>query len=187
MSSVSLAAGAVALLTPNVAPAALDTLRFPLRGSRLIEASAGTGKTFTIAALYVRLVLGHGGAENALRAGADAARNPRRHLHRGGDAGAARPHPPPSRAKRRPVFVSMPAIGSRVGRQRRGPRTCCTRCAQQYPPEQWPACARKLQLAAEAMDEAAVSTIHSLVQPHAARTRFRQRQPVHPDPGDRPA
>lgn len=36
-------------------------LAFPLRGSQLIEASAGTGKTFTISALYVRLVLGHGG------------------------------------------------------------------------------------------------------------------------------
>lgn len=35
-------------------------LRFPLRGSQLIEASAGTGKTFTISALYLRLVLGHG-------------------------------------------------------------------------------------------------------------------------------
>ena len=35
-------------------------LRFPLHGSRLIEASAGTGKTWTIAALYLRLVLGHG-------------------------------------------------------------------------------------------------------------------------------
>ena len=42
---------------------ALDPLTIPLRGSRLIEASAGTGKTWTIAALYVRLVLGHGGAE----------------------------------------------------------------------------------------------------------------------------
>ncbi|MET3134102.1 exodeoxyribonuclease V beta subunit [Oxalobacteraceae bacterium GrIS 1.11] len=41
----------------------LDPLRFPLHGSRLIEASAGTGKTWTIAALYVRLVLGHGGAD----------------------------------------------------------------------------------------------------------------------------
>ena len=40
---------------------ALDPLRFPLHGSRLIEASAGTGKTWTIAALYLRLVLGHGG------------------------------------------------------------------------------------------------------------------------------
>ena len=39
----------------------LDALRFPLWGSRLIEASAGTGKTWTIAALYLRLVLGHGG------------------------------------------------------------------------------------------------------------------------------
>ena len=38
----------------------LDPLRFPLWGSRLIEASAGTGKTWTIAALYLRLVLGHG-------------------------------------------------------------------------------------------------------------------------------
>ena len=40
---------------------ALDALDSWLNGSRLIEASAGTGKTFTIAALYVRLVLGHGG------------------------------------------------------------------------------------------------------------------------------
>ena len=39
----------------------LAPLTFPLHGSRLIEASAGTGKTWTIAALYVRLVLGHGG------------------------------------------------------------------------------------------------------------------------------
>ncbi len=37
----------------------LKPLTFPLFGSRLIEASAGTGKTWTIAALYVRLVLGH--------------------------------------------------------------------------------------------------------------------------------
>jgi exodeoxyribonuclease V beta subunit len=38
----------------------LQPLHFPLHGSRLIEASAGTGKTWTIAALYLRLVLGHG-------------------------------------------------------------------------------------------------------------------------------
>ncbi len=40
--------------------AILDPLRLPLQGSRLIEASAGTGKTWTIAALYLRLALGHG-------------------------------------------------------------------------------------------------------------------------------
>ncbi|PKG73852.1 exodeoxyribonuclease V subunit beta [Shewanella sp. GutCb] len=38
----------------------LDTLTLPFGGSRLIEASAGTGKTYTIAGLYVRLLLGHG-------------------------------------------------------------------------------------------------------------------------------
>ena len=43
----------------------LDALRLPLWGSRLIEASAGTGKTWTIAALYLRLVLGHGEVDGA--------------------------------------------------------------------------------------------------------------------------
>ncbi|MBW3698001.1 exodeoxyribonuclease V subunit beta [Vibrio sp. T187] len=38
----------------------LETMTFPLHGARLIEASAGTGKTFTIAGLYLRLLLGHG-------------------------------------------------------------------------------------------------------------------------------
>lgn len=48
----------------------LDAETLDLWGSRLIEASAGTGKTWTIAALYLRLVLGHGAAhgfERALR------------------------------------------------------------------------------------------------------------------------
>ena len=43
----------------------LDPMTLPLRGSRLVEASAGTGKTWTIAALYLRLVLGHGGPGRA--------------------------------------------------------------------------------------------------------------------------
>ena len=38
----------------------LNVLDFPLRGQRLIEASAGTGKTYTITGLYLRLLLGHG-------------------------------------------------------------------------------------------------------------------------------
>ncbi len=41
-------------------PTPLQTMTFPLHGARLIEASAGTGKTFTIAGLYLRLLLGHG-------------------------------------------------------------------------------------------------------------------------------
>ncbi|MGB5444753.1 MAG: exodeoxyribonuclease V subunit beta [Psychromonas sp.] len=38
----------------------LNALTFPLYGQRLIEASAGTGKTYTIASLFIRLLLGHG-------------------------------------------------------------------------------------------------------------------------------
>lgn len=41
-------------------PQDLQPMTFPLHGNRLIEASAGTGKTFTIASLYLRLLLGHG-------------------------------------------------------------------------------------------------------------------------------
>ena len=37
-------------------------------GTRLMEASAGTGKTYTIGALYLRLVLGHGGENGFFRA-----------------------------------------------------------------------------------------------------------------------
>ncbi|HCL8272881.1 TPA: exodeoxyribonuclease V subunit beta [Citrobacter freundii] len=46
----------------NDAAESLDPLHLPLTGERLIEASAGTGKTFTIAALYLRLLLGLGGS-----------------------------------------------------------------------------------------------------------------------------
>lgn len=37
----------------------LDILTFPLHQNALIEASAGTGKTYTISNLYLRLILGH--------------------------------------------------------------------------------------------------------------------------------
>ncbi len=46
----------------------LNPMELPLHGTRLIEASAGTGKTYTIAAVYLRLVLGHGGENAFLRA-----------------------------------------------------------------------------------------------------------------------
>lgn len=39
----------------------LNALTLPFAGSSLIEASAGTGKTYTISGLYLRLLLGHGG------------------------------------------------------------------------------------------------------------------------------
>ena len=131
-------------------PEVLDTLRFPLHGSRLIEASAGTGKTYTIAALYVRLVLGHGKADSYSRAltppeilvvtFTDAATKELRDRIRSRLAEAAR------------YFFAdstQPAADDFLRDLR-----------AEYLPEQWVGCARKLQLAAEWMDEAAVSTIH---------------------------
>ncbi|MCL1116330.1 UvrD-helicase domain-containing protein [Shewanella aestuarii] len=45
----------------NITVSALDALHLPFSGTSLIEASAGTGKTYTISGLYLRLLLGHGG------------------------------------------------------------------------------------------------------------------------------
>ncbi len=47
--------------------AQLDAMTFPLFGKRLIEASAGTGKTYTIANLYLRLLLPLTSAEDSHR------------------------------------------------------------------------------------------------------------------------
>ena len=41
-------------------PTAFDLEKSPLHGRNLIEASAGTGKTYTLAALFVRLILEKG-------------------------------------------------------------------------------------------------------------------------------
>ncbi|WP_446469930.1 exodeoxyribonuclease V subunit beta [Xenorhabdus stockiae] len=45
----------------NITSHKLNPLTLPLHGQRLIEASAGTGKTYTIGLLYLRLLLGLGG------------------------------------------------------------------------------------------------------------------------------
>jgi len=146
--------------THDVTARTLAPLRFPLYGSRLIEASAGTGKTFTIAMLYVRLVLGHGESNEIDTPGA-----------------CARPLTPPEI-----LVVTFTDAATKELRERIRARLIEAAEAfredpgevdpddvdgdllhalrDDYPPEQWPACARRLQLAAEWMDEAAVSTIH---------------------------
>lgn len=135
-------------------PSLLEPLHFPLRGSRLIEASAGTGKTFTIAALYLRLVLGHGGEAAFSRPLAppeilvvtftDAATKELRDRIRARLAEAAE------------AFLADPAA---VPAKPPG-QDLLHDLRADYPPPQWHACARTLRLAAEWMDEAAVSTIH---------------------------
>jgi exodeoxyribonuclease V beta subunit len=130
----------------------LDPLALPLGCNALIEASAGTGKTFTIAALYLRLVVGHGdqaafGApltppEILVVTFTEAATKELRDRIRARLAEAAQ-------AFR--LDASEPPPGS---------DDLLRALRASYPPQDWPACARRLQLAAEWMDEAAVSTIH---------------------------
>ncbi|AVI64064.1 exodeoxyribonuclease V subunit beta [Halomonas sp. GFAJ-1] len=131
-------------------PTPLNPLKLPLHGSRLIEASAGTGKTFTIALLYVRLVLGG--------------------QHSKDDTAFVRPLTPPEilvvtftnaatqelRERIRHRLVEAAAVFRHQGED-----SLLLALRSQYPEATWPACARRLELAAEWMDEAAVSTIHS--------------------------
>jgi exodeoxyribonuclease V beta subunit len=137
--------------TPN-----LDPLALPLNGSALIEASAGTGKTFTIAILYVRLVLGHGQAEDSplqnllppnllVVTFTDAATKELRDRIRSRLTQAAE------------VFSDT------ADHLEPTPETALIHKLRDdsYPdPATWPNCRKKLLLAAEWMDEAAVSTIH---------------------------
>ncbi|MEW6346497.1 MAG: exodeoxyribonuclease V subunit beta [Pseudomonadota bacterium] len=143
------------LTPPSGGPVAvLEPLAFPLAGSSLIEASAGTGKTFTIAMLYVRLVLGHRGQDSE-----------------------ARPLTPPEILVVTFTDAATKELRERIRARlieaaeyfRVAPEEVEARPAGEdllhdlrdaYPEEQWAACARRLQLAAEWMDEAAVSTIH---------------------------
>ncbi|KAB7627775.1 exodeoxyribonuclease V subunit beta [Alkalilimnicola sp. S0819] len=123
----------------------LQPLSFPLHGSRLIEASAGTGKTWTIAALYLRLVLAHGREQPLLPPQilvvtfTEAATQELRERIRDRLSEAARYF-------REELHEADPFL-----RELR----------DQWPPEEWPACAYQLDCAADWMDEAAVSTIHA--------------------------
>ena len=136
----------------------LDPLRFPLCGSRLIEASAGTGKTFTIATLYVRLVLGHDAPHDTPDAAPRAFTPPEILVVTFTDA-ATRELRDRIRARLADAATAFRAEPDGIAARPPGEDPLHDLRAE-YPPEHWPACARKLQLAAEWMDEAAVSTIH---------------------------
>ncbi|MDX1467549.1 MAG: UvrD-helicase domain-containing protein, partial [Halomonas sp.] len=204
----------------------LDPVALPLTGSRLIEASAGTGKTFTIALLYLRLVLGPRNEEDAasfprpltppeilvvtftnaatqelrdrIRArlveAAEAfqqAANPEDEAPGADRSGGPMPGmasvapregftAPPRRSAAESassdegltedLFAEPPVdnsayedeapSGDPPGDDPSGGDPLLA-LRDSYPRESWPTCARRLRLAAEWMDEAAVSTIHS--------------------------
>ena len=129
-------------------------LRFPLFGSRLIEASAGTGKTYTIAALYVRLVLGHGPEGTAFHRAllpaeilvvtfTEAATQELR-----------------DRIRRRLVESARAFRGELSGPL----DDFLTGLLADYPVQHHAALARQLDLAAQSMDDAAIATIHGWCQ-----------------------
>jgi exodeoxyribonuclease V beta subunit len=130
----------------------LNPLTLPLTGLRVIEASAGTGKTWTLAALYVRLVLGHGRI-GALDVAAlyppqilvmtftDAATSELRGRVRERLAQAAR------------FFQNTDAGDCDAD-------DFLKELRNEFPPEQWSACAHRLDMSAQWMDDAAIFTIH---------------------------
>jgi exodeoxyribonuclease V beta subunit len=143
--------------SPSGAPL-LQPLTVPLQGSRLVEASAGTGKTFTIATLVLRLVLGHGGAQAFSRA----LTPPEILVVTFTDAAAKE-----LRDRIRSRLVQAAAAFEQAPREvpdRQAGEDVLHDLRAAYAPEQWPTQARTLHLAAQWMDEAAVSTIHSWCQ-----------------------
>ena len=138
----------------------LDALSFPLQGSRLIEASAGTGKTYTLAALYLRLVLGHGADNN----------------------GFVRPLLPPeilvvtftraATAELRDRIRARLVEAAAAFRLGNSSDHFLQRLLDDTPPAQFAACASRLSSAAEWMDEAAIFTIHGWCQRMLAEHAF---------------
>lgn len=126
-------------------------LSFPLHGSRLIEASAGTGKTYTISALYLRLILRHGG-EAAFR---ESLLPPQILVVTFTDAATRE-----LRDRIRARLVEAAAVFRGDGQ----PDDLLAQLRDEIPEGEWAVCARRLELAAQWMDEAAVSTIHGWCQ-----------------------
>ncbi|GAB4215237.1 MAG: exodeoxyribonuclease V subunit beta [Rhodoferax sp.] len=124
---------------------ALDVLRMPLRGWQLIEASAGTGKTWTLAALVVRCVIERDlyPPQLLVMTFTDAATEELRGRIRERLAQAARFF---ARSVRDP--------------QADAPDDFLRAVRDAQAPQRWPACATALDLAAQWMDEAAIYTLH---------------------------
>ncbi len=133
----------------NVAAQPMDILHFEFDGLQVIEASAGTGKTWTLAMLYLRLLLGAGPGGRPLNppdilvmtfteAATQELRD--RIRLRIGEAAA--------------VFRERQALPGKT----HDPMLIALRDARS--PEGWLADARRLEAAAQWMDEAAIHTIH---------------------------
>ncbi|CAM3663108.1 exodeoxyribonuclease V subunit beta [Rheinheimera salexigens] len=147
----------------NNSVTALNPLTFALHGTRLIEASAGTGKTYTLAALYLRLVLGHGRLQAEQELGHD--QEP---------TAFGRSLLPPeilvvtftkaATAELRDRIRSRLVEASLAFKQHQSSDSFINALLAEYPSELHFRCAGVLERAAQWMDEAAVFTIHGWCQ-----------------------
>lgn len=126
----------------------LNPLTLPLQGQQLIEASAGTGKTYTLSALYLRLVLGH------------------QQLFDQGE----RILLPPDILVMTFTEAATAELRERIRLRLQEAKWAfetsqsddhfLSQLLREFAPENYPFCVQKLTLAIEWMDEAAIFTIH---------------------------
>jgi exodeoxyribonuclease V beta subunit len=131
---------------------ALNAHTLPLHGRQVIEASAGTGKTWTLAALYLRLVLGHARTEALLppqilvMTFTDAATAELRERIRKRLSQAATYFDLSAQDRDFPSSLKVDAFLETL--------------RDSFDSSLWPRCALQLNCAAEWMDDAAIYTIH---------------------------
>ena len=123
----------------------LNPITLPLQGLQVIEASAGTGKTYTLAALYVRLVLGHGRTQGALTP-------PEILVMTFTEAATA------ELRDRIRLRLTQAAQDFRRAQEPADAFLCDLK--NSIAASEWPGCAARLDAAAQWMDEAAIFTIH---------------------------
>ncbi|WP_374358193.1 UvrD-helicase domain-containing protein, partial [Chitinimonas sp.] len=130
-----------------------DPLALPLDGLQLIEASAGTGKTWTIAALYLRLVL-QGGADGK-------GLSPEQILVVTFTRAA-------TAELRGRIRARLAELASALEQQLEGHGPAadplCAALIAQLPPEQLSDALRRVTAAVSGFDAAAIFTIHSFCQ-----------------------
>lgn len=123
-------------------------MRLPLRGNHLIEASAGTGKTFTISNIYLRLILGQGAIKTF---------SPSEVLVVTFTNSA-------SQELKIRIRTRLIKAASFFRQESQSPDRIMTELRDEFDSSQWYKCALKLENAAEKMDESFISTIHSWCQ-----------------------
>lgn len=136
----------------------LQPLQLPLQDIQLIEASAGTGKTWTIAALYLRLVLGHGTPDGTPLLPAQI---------------LVLTFTKAATAELRERIRERLGEAAEALRGQHAPDPFLRELIDAYPGDDARArAARQLELAAQWMDEAAIHTIHAWCQRMLAQHAF---------------